>query len=236
MQPNLYPMYYPMQYQPPRIQPQYRPIMQMEIPNPQQQFYHQYPFQYQTIPKRDFNQERFNRLNRLNRMKANTKQAKWTQEEEQLLEQKFEELGPHWSRMKYYFPGRTDVNLKNHWSSMMNRKKKEEVMKKISQTDGEIIENYHYEDYDRSHIDPSFESEAEPNIENHRVDVGQPPVMNQPESSSLTEPSPLDVLEDGFENDSNEAPGETQPGDSQIDFNDLYDDVDYLPTFSAIDL
>lgn len=50
----------------------------------------------------------------------------WTKEEDDLLEQKFNEMGPHWAKMAAFFPGRTDVNLKNRWSSLLVRKSKEE--------------------------------------------------------------------------------------------------------------
>lgn len=50
----------------------------------------------------------------------------WTQKEEELLTQKYEEYGPKWAKMTPFFPGRSDVNIKNHWSSMQNRVKREE--------------------------------------------------------------------------------------------------------------
>lgn len=49
----------------------------------------------------------------------------WTQKEEELLTQKYEEYGPKWAKMAPFFPGRSDVNIKNHWTSMLNRKKRE---------------------------------------------------------------------------------------------------------------
>jgi hypothetical protein len=48
----------------------------------------------------------------------------WTPEEEELLEQKYAEYGPHWARMVAFFPNRSDVHLKNHWSTLRNRKSK----------------------------------------------------------------------------------------------------------------
>jgi len=48
----------------------------------------------------------------------------WTKEEEALLEQKFSEIGAKWSRLVQYFPSRTDINIKNHWAALQNRKLK----------------------------------------------------------------------------------------------------------------
>lgn len=45
----------------------------------------------------------------------------WTAEEDILLRESVESLGCHWSVMMKYFPGRTDVNLKNRWSILKER-------------------------------------------------------------------------------------------------------------------
>lgn len=42
--------------------------------------------------------------------------GRWTPEEDELLLQKVESLGCHWVAMVRYFPGRTDVILKNRWN------------------------------------------------------------------------------------------------------------------------
>ena len=46
----------------------------------------------------------------------------WTDEEELLLYQKVEELGTVWAKISSFFPNRSTVNIKNHWSTMMNRR------------------------------------------------------------------------------------------------------------------
>lgn len=225
MQTNFYPMYYMQFPQNARVQPSYRPMMPMKA-NAAQQFYQYNPQQFQAIPKRDLNQEKINRINRLNRMKANTKQTKWTPEEEELLEQKFEELGPHWSRMKYYFPGRTDVNLKNHWSSMMNRKKKEEVMKKISQNEPSELESPSNEE--------NFENtNAEEQTQSLQINYNIPnEVSNSIQSSENSNENEDDQTDNDHKNDFNR--------NTSYDnlFNNLYEDVDVdccIPTFNAVD-
>lgn len=72
--------------------------------------------------------ERFN-----NYLSPRLKNGPWAKDEEELLELKFNELGPRWAKMVVYFPGRSDVNLKNHWTSMVNRKKKALRLQKQSE-------------------------------------------------------------------------------------------------------
>ena len=45
----------------------------------------------------------------------------WTTEEDALLIQKFAQYGPRWATFVQYFKNRSDVNIKNHWSSISHR-------------------------------------------------------------------------------------------------------------------
>lgn len=42
----------------------------------------------------------------------------WTIEEEYILYQKYQEIGPQWAQMTYLFENRTCVSIKNHWSKI----------------------------------------------------------------------------------------------------------------------
>ena len=56
-----------------------------------------------------------------NYLAPNIKNEPWTEEEDQLLIEKHKEFGTKWSVIAAYFPNRSDVNIKNHWTQMMNR-------------------------------------------------------------------------------------------------------------------
>lgn len=60
-----------------------------------------------------------------NYLSPKLKNGPWTLEEESILEEKYQIFGPKWSKMTKFFKGRSDVNLKNHWVSMLNRKSKQ---------------------------------------------------------------------------------------------------------------
>mgnify|MGYP001054217009 CR=1 FL=1 len=44
----------------------------------------------------------------------------WTEAEDELLRQKYEEFGPKWSKISTFFQSRSDVNIKNHWNTLTN--------------------------------------------------------------------------------------------------------------------
>lgn len=65
-----------------------------------------------------------------NYLSPKLKNGPWTPEEEKFLEEKYNQFGPKWSKIAKFFKGRSDVNLKNHYVSMLNRKSKEEFEKR----------------------------------------------------------------------------------------------------------
>ncbi|KAH0785763.1 Myb-like DNA-binding domain containing protein [Histomonas meleagridis] len=46
----------------------------------------------------------------------------WSKKEDMLLQQKFMELGPQWTKIQAFFTDRTDVNLKNRWAVLQRRR------------------------------------------------------------------------------------------------------------------
>lgn len=56
----------------------------------------------------------------------NIKKDEWTKEEDMLLLQKQEELGPCWRKIASFFNKRTEISIKNRWNKL-ERKNKHEV-------------------------------------------------------------------------------------------------------------
>lgn len=48
----------------------------------------------------------------------------WTEEEDQLLIQKYNEIGPFWKLIAKFFPTRTDINIKSRWNLRMRQRRK----------------------------------------------------------------------------------------------------------------
>lgn len=61
----------------------------------------------------------------LNYLSPSVDNGPWTEEEENLLIQKYNEMGPKWKKISSFFKSRTDTNLKNRWKLMQRRKRKE---------------------------------------------------------------------------------------------------------------
>ena len=60
-----------------------------------------------------------------NYLSPKIKNGPWTPEEEELLAKKVAEIGPKWAHISLFFAPRSDVNVKNHWTSMVNRRQRE---------------------------------------------------------------------------------------------------------------
>jgi len=65
--------------------------------------------------------------------------APWTQEEDDVLKKQYEELGSRWSVMRSFFPGRTDLSIKNRFNFLARNRAdiRELKMKYIAEHRGE---------------------------------------------------------------------------------------------------
>ncbi|OHT14606.1 hypothetical protein TRFO_42956 [Tritrichomonas foetus] len=67
----------------------------------------------------------------------------WTEEEDLLLQQKFDEYGPKWATIAAFFKGRPDNCIKNHWNAMMRKQtKSSDQTNQIETLTEEKIEEY----------------------------------------------------------------------------------------------
>ena len=68
----------------------------------------------------------------------------WTKEEEKILLLKYEQLGPQWSKIKAFLPGRTAGNIKNYIGLLLKKvdiPKREYNIHNKEEIQDEIIEN-----------------------------------------------------------------------------------------------
>ncbi|OHS93588.1 Myb-like DNA-binding domain containing protein [Tritrichomonas foetus] len=56
-----------------------------------------------------------------NYLSPSIKNDPWTEEDDNKLKEKFAEYGPKWSLIATFFPSRSDVNIKNHWTRLSNK-------------------------------------------------------------------------------------------------------------------
>lgn len=66
----------------------------------------------------------------------------WTPEEDELLKKQYEEIGPRWAVLRTFFPGRTDLNIKNRFGFLTRNRAdvRELKLKYLSEHRGEVGE------------------------------------------------------------------------------------------------
>ena len=74
----------------------------------------------QALPGRTSRQCRDRFMNYLNNSLVN---GPWTEDEDILLEQKYEEYGPQWSFITTFFKGRSSNNIKNRWYTHVSKRR-----------------------------------------------------------------------------------------------------------------
>ena len=63
-----------------------------------------------------------------NSLAPNLENGEWTSAEEDLLREKVETLGTHWSIIAKFFTNRGPNNIKNHWNRVLSKKKAKKVI------------------------------------------------------------------------------------------------------------
>ena len=94
------------------------------------------------------------------------KAAPFTTQEDILLETKLFEMGPKWRKMVVFFPGRTDVALKNRWKMIQrhridgnSRYQKRRKLSPHSSSPETVVESMHKENEDKVEIEPMDNAE-----------------------------------------------------------------------------
>lgn len=61
----------------------------------------------------------------------------WTVDEDMLLYSKFHEIGPHWTIISQFFPSRSEINIKNRWAALSNKRNNKNLKQLSSATTSE---------------------------------------------------------------------------------------------------
>ena len=106
--------------------------------------YNEYPDEWILIADRMNRKVRQVRERYQTFLQPNLKVSSWTEEEEKLLEKKVKEYGTNWVKISAFFDNRTKTNIKNHWSTMINRrfinKRKRSLLPSEKENEQEIKE------------------------------------------------------------------------------------------------
>lgn len=62
-----------------------------------------------------------------NYLSDSARNGPWSAEEEALLEEKYNKYGPRWSMIAGFFDSRSDANVKNHWTNIVTRRRREQL-------------------------------------------------------------------------------------------------------------
>lgn len=84
----------------------------------------------------------------------------WTKEEDNLLKEAYDRLGPKWAKITSYFNGRSEINIKNRWTSLQkviplpieNNEKQFSVIEQQADADFDAFDSFEFE------LDPHYDS------------------------------------------------------------------------------
>lgn len=82
------------------------------------QYGNDWPKIAKNLPNRNAKQCRERYINYLN---PSVNKNPWTEYEDQLLLEKFNEYGSKWTKIMNFFPGRSDIDIKNHYNKLIYR-------------------------------------------------------------------------------------------------------------------
>ncbi|OHT14672.1 Myb-like DNA-binding domain containing protein [Tritrichomonas foetus] len=148
-----------------------------------------------------------------NYLKAHQKKSKWSKEEDELLIEKYNEYGPKWILIEQFFHGRSNINIKNHFSCLLRALSRQSLKKTYSQNSSDVSD----EDFSFSEDSDEYEScndksKESPDMKGWNIPKGT--WISESNNSSQSSSSSLES-----ENESDETKIQMKV------FNDLFDKV-----------
>ena len=104
----------------------------------------------------------------------------WTNEENQLLMEKYKEIGPKWTYLQIFFPKRSYINIRNHFRKLENAEKRKTSPEKMSsQRQNQPQQQQHHNQNELQQLQIKDTKMIRPDI------VAQNPQMNMVYARSL---------------------------------------------------
>lgn len=94
-----------------------------------------------------------------NYLSPGIKNGPWTREEDQLLRDLYQQYGSKWSKISNHFPSRSEINIKNRWTSISKV-----IPVKIEKNIDEKENIQHLEELDSTGFD-AFQYDSDPQMD-----------------------------------------------------------------------
>ncbi|OHT11661.1 DNA-binding protein eta2 [Tritrichomonas foetus] len=112
-----------------------------------------------------------------NNLNEGVVKSKWSIEEDELLKEKYDELGPSWKVMEKFFPGRTSYNIRNRWHGLTRFSKKTKKSKLSTMLSNQ--QNFELNESDKGESNNPSNLRFEGNTDLVKIETDQEKITNQ---------------------------------------------------------
>lgn len=134
----------------------------------------------------------------INYLSPTLDKSPWKEEEDQLLNEKYKELGSKWRLIAQSFPNRTEISVKNRMKKLLRKQAKNErfvkeflaSMQNATDVSPELLEMTK-----NQLLNPNAKPQQPQNTVSQKEEVQEQPVKQQTDIFDLFESSPFDVFQ-----------------------------------------